>query len=41
MMVLELLMEEREPFELELKMEEKQKNFDVMLQKKTLINFQI
>ena len=30
-----------EPFELELKMVVKQKNFDVMLLKKTLINFQI
>ena len=40
MMEQELLMEEREPFELELKIEEKQKHFDVMSLKKTLINFQ-
>ena len=32
---------EREPFELELKMVVKQKKLDVMLLKKTLINFQI
>ena len=40
MMEQELLMEAKEPFELELKMSAKQKNLDVMLPKKTLVNFQ-